>query len=473
MRIALLSNVTVEVLAGMLRKEHAVWTPSGFGAWMETSLEPPAELVAFAPEAICLLIDRRYGAFDDEVQDVDLACRRLRERFPAAAVIAPDLGRLAADGGEGFYDEKMWALGKMPFSLAALRELKKLFVRKKVAAVDLDNTLWKGIVGEDGVEGIVPDVAFQRQLKELKERGIVLVALSKNNPADVEPVWSDPRMVLKKSDFVALEINWNAKAENLERVAKDLNLGTDAFVFVDDRPVERARMRAGCPDVLVADFPPQMDVFFPFSATTAEDVRRTALYQAESRRKEFAASLSVEDYLKGLEMWADVHAARPEEFARLAQLSQKTNQFNVCTNRSAEADIAAFAAQSDRLIFSVCSGDRFGDSGLVAFVHVRLVGPEEAEIVDWVMSCRVMNRTLEVAVENAVEEALAARGVGTLWARWRRTAKNAPVAELFDGFGFVRETDAVDARTYRLDLKSRPRRPTCVRLSDPNAGPSF
>ena len=473
MRIALLSNVTVEVLAGMLGKEHAVWTPSGFGAWMEMALEPPAELVAFAPEMICLLVDRRYGAFDDEVQDVDFACRRLRERFPAAAVIAPDLDRLAVDGGAGFYDEKMWKLGKMPFSISALRELKKLFVRRKAVAVDLDNTLWKGIVGEDGVEGIEPDAAFQRQLKELKERGIVLVALSKNNPEDVEPVWSDPRMVLEKSDFVALEVNWNDKAENLVRVARELNLGTDAFAFVDDRPVERARMRAACPDVLVADFPPQLDVFFPFAATTAEDARRTAMYQAESRRREFAANLSVEDYLKGLEMWADVHAARPDEVARLAQLSQKTNQFNVCTNRYEETDVAALAAQPDRMLFSVCSGDRFGDSGLVAFVHARLSGAQEAEIVDWVMSCRVMNRTLEVAVENTVEEALAARGVGTLRARWRRTARNAPVAELFDGFGFVRETDAADERTYRLDLKARPERPSCVRLSGPNGNPSF
>ena len=311
MRIALLSNVTVEVLAGMLGKEHAVWTPSGFGAWMETALEPPAELVAFAPEMICLLIDRRYGAFDDAVQDVGLACRRLRERFPAAAVIAPDLERLAVDGGAGFYDEKMWKLGKMPFSISALRELKKLFVRRKAVAVDLDNTLWKGIVGEDGVEGIVPDAAFQRQLKELKECGIVLVALSKNNPEDVEPVWSDPRMVLEKSDFVALEVNWNDKAENLVRVAKELNLGTDAFVFVDDRPVERARMRAACPDALVADFPPQLDVFFPFAATTAEDARRTAMYQAESRRREFAANLSVEDYRKVSKVVPDFQSSGP------------------------------------------------------------------------------------------------------------------------------------------------------------------
>ena len=268
MKIALLSNVTVEVLAGLLRKEHRVWTPSGFGAWMETALEPPPELVAFAPELVCLLIDRRFGAFDAVVQDVGAAVERLKARFPKAAVIVPDVARLAADLGEAFYDAKMWALGRMPFSLKGLRELAKVFSRKKVLAVDLDNTLWKGVIGEDGVAGIVPYVPFQEKLLELKRRGILLVALSKNNPADVEPAWADARMALKASDWVVQAIGWNAKPDSLAKVAAELNLGTDSFVFVDDNPVERAEMRAARPDVTVADFPPQLDVFFPFGATT-------------------------------------------------------------------------------------------------------------------------------------------------------------------------------------------------------------
>ena len=468
MKIALLSNVTVEVLAGMLKKEHDVWTPSGFGAWMETSLDPPAELVAFEPEMICLLIDRRFGAFDEAVQSVETAVTQLRQRFPSAAVIAPDLARLAVDAGEGFYDEKMWKLGKMPFSIGALRELKKLFVRKKVAAVDLDYTLWKGVVGEDGADGFEPDAAFQSKLKDLKERGIVLVALSKNNPDDVEPVWSDLRMVLRPSDFVAMKIDWNDKAANLAAVAKTLNVGTDSFVFIDDRPVERARMRAALPEVCVADFPPQLDVFFPFAATTAEDAQKTAMYQAEARRQEFAAGISLDDYLRGLEMWADIHLARPEELVRIAQLSQKTNQFNVCTNRYAEKDVAAFASASDHLLFAVRSGDRFGDNGLVAFVLVRLCGHNEAEIADWVMSCRVMNRTLELAVEDAVEAHLRKKGVDKLSARWMKTAKNAPVADLFDRFGFTAVESRPDRRTYCRSLASDGVRKHCIRAVNPH-----
>ena len=463
MKIALLSNVTVEVLAGLLRGEHAVWTPSGFGAWMETALAPPPELTDFAPNLICLLIDRRYGTYDPSVHDVDAAVMVLRTKFPHAAVIAPDVGRLAADLGDAFYDEKMWALGRMPFSLKGLRELKKLFTFKKVVAVDLDNTLWKGIVSEDGADCVVPEVAFQRTLKALKDRGVLLVALSKNDAADVEPMWTDPRMVLRREDFVELAIDWNEKPDNLRRIAQTLNLGADAFVFVDDRPSERMRMRACAPEVAVADFPPQLEAFFPFEAATDEDRRKTELYRAETRRRAAAAGLSSDDYLKSLETWATVRPARAEDVPRLAQLSQKSNQFNVCTNRYSEAEVAAFAADADRLLVSVRAGDRFGDHGLVAFVQVVVRG-NAAEIVDWVMSCRVMNKRLEFAVEDEVERLLRVRGVRILRATWRKTPKNAPAADLFDRLGFTPVDVSEALRTYELSLAGVPSRHHFVRF---------
>ena len=452
MRIVLLSNVTVEVLAGLLRKEHRVWTPSGFGAWMEAALEPPQDMLAFGPELICLLIDRRFGAFDAKVQDVATACARLRERFPKSAVIAPDVERLAADLGDGFYDEKMWKLGKMPFSIRGLRELAKVFSRKKVLAVDLDNTLWKGVVGEDGVAGIVPDAEFQNRLLALKRRGILLVALSKNSPEDVEPVWSDARMVLKKSDFVAQRIDWDEKADNLTRVAAELNLGTEAFVFVDDNPAERAGMRARRPEVAVADFPPQLDVFFPPFELQAEDVRKTEMYQAEAKRRDLAAGLSVEDYLKELQIKTDIHLARTAEVPRIAQLSQKSNQFNVCTNRYAEEEAAGLLSDPTRMVLTVHASDRFGDQGLISFVHV-VITEGEAEVVDWVMSCRAMNRRIEFTVFDELKKTLTSRGIGTLRAHWTKTAKNAPVADLFDKLGFARVETHDDVRRYRMNLK--------------------
>ena len=242
MRLALLSNVTVELLAGMLKKEHSLWVPSGFGAWIQTALAPPDNLREFDPEFIFLLLDKSHAEVDS-----GRACQaqeRLRTLFPQAAVVEIDLADLADETGcDRFYDEKMWKLASMPWSLVGLHaiadEVNRLVAmartgRKKVLALDFDNTLWSGVIGEDGVTGIVPDVEFQREIKRLQETGVLLVALTKNNVADVEPIWSDSRMALKKDDFVALRIDWNDKCANLRKVASELNLGTDSFVFVDD-----------------------------------------------------------------------------------------------------------------------------------------------------------------------------------------------------------------------------------------------
>lgn len=426
MRLALLSNVTVEVLAGMLKKEHALWLPSGFGAWMETALNPPQGLLGFNPEAIYILLDSHFDVVRGDVATARVA---LESFFPKAAVCALDVSRFAEDFGASFYDEKMWKIGKMPWSLKGLRELKKVFSLKKVLALDLDNTLWDGVAGEDGQTGVKMKTHFLERVRALKDRGVVLTVLSKNN-------YDDVKWFFEKDDpFVAKGINWEPKGENLTRQAKELNLGSDAFVFVDDNPAERAEMRALHPEVLVADFPPQLEAFFPKRELTAEDLKKTEQYQAEAQRKQFAAGLSVEEYLKGLEIRTDIHPISDEEIPRVAQLSQKTNQFNVCTNRYSEDEIRTFAVDPNYVFVTLYAGDRFGDQGLVAFVLAKVCGTE-AMICDWVMSCRVMNRRIEFTVESEVERLLASRGVKTLRAEWRQTLKNVPVKDLFEKFGF-------------------------------------
>ena len=477
MRLAILSNVTVEVLAGMLKEEHAVWIPPGFGAWMETALKPPQEMVGFAPEAIVLLLDSSHASFD--VGSVPLAKAALEEAFPAATVLVPDLEDLADEIGD-FYDERMWKLASMPWSLKGLRsiqnEIDRLLLmmkggRKKVLALDFDNTLWAGVVGEDGVDGIRPYRAFQEGLRKLRERGVLLVGLSKNNAADVEPVWDDPRMALRRDDFVAFRIDWNDKTDNLSYVARELNLGSDSFVFLDDNPAERERMKALRPEVAVPDFPANegdLDKFlrritrlyFPEMRLTEEDRKKTALYREEAARKEFSAGLSVDDYLKGLEIWADIHPARADEIVRIAQLSQKTNQFNVLTNRYSVDEVTRFASDPGRLLVAVRSGDRFGDQGLVAFVQA-IVDGERAEIVDWVMSCRAMNRRLEFTIEERVEGMLSARGVTSVGASWRKTLKNAPVANLYEEFGFTLCEGDMDFKRYVLRLPHTDKARSC------------
>ena len=468
MRIALLSNVTVEVLAGMLKREHSLWLPPGFGAWIETALNPPADMIAFNPEAIFLLLDSSHASY--EADAVNMVKTALESRFHDATVCFPDLDDLADEVGS-FYDEGMWRLGSMPWSMNGLRAIKEdinRFIhamkgeRKKVLALDFDNTIWSGVIGEDGVGGVSPFVDFQRGLKALRERGVLLVALTKNNLADVEPIWDDPRMVLRRDDFAVLKIDWNDKPSNIISIAREMNLGLDSFVFIDDNPAERLQMKAMCPEVVIPEFPTaESDLpkfirrvsrrYFPEMRLTDEDRRKTAQYQEEYKRREFSAGLSVDEYLKGLGLWADVHQMVDSEIPRIAQLSQKTNQFNVLTNRYTMDQVKSFLADSSRLLVAVRAGDRFGDQGLVAFVQTILEG-NTATIVDWVMSCRTMNRRLEFAIESELEEMLVKRGVCRVLATWRRTLKNTPVENLFDSFGFsVIEAGAAEKK-YVLDL---------------------
>lgn len=452
MKIAILSNATVEMLARMLGGEHAVWTPPGFGAWVEIALAPPADLISFSPDIVAILLDEKFSN-DDARSRIDDAVALLAATFPKAKVVVPDLKAILSDLGDAAYDERMWKLAKMPWSMDALLEIKKLFTPvKKVLALDLDNTLWKGVVSEDGVDAIAPNVLLQRKALMLKECGVVLVALSKNNPEDVAPALRDARMLLHEDDFAAMRINWDAKSLNLSDVARELNVGIDSFVFVDDNPGNRAEMRASLPEVTITPFPPDLSLYFHSAVLTDEDRMRTAHYKAESLRREEASRLSLDDYLRSLDIRNEIHLIREEEFVRVAQLAQKTNQFNVCTNRWTEADIRVFAADSRRAIFTLHSSDRFGDLGLVAFVHVMIDG-DAAEIVDWVMSCRAMNRRIEFMMEDEVERALAARGVKKISATWKRTAKNSPVENLFDSFGFELVESTPELRRYKRPLK--------------------
>ena len=432
MKIAILSNATVEMLARMLGDEHAVWTPPGFGAWVEIALAPPADLISFSPDIIAILLDERFSN-DDARSRIDDAVALLAATFPKTKVVVPDLKAILSDLGDTAYDERMWELAKMPWSMEALLEIKKLFTPvKKVLALDLDNTLWKGVVSEDGVDAIEPNELLQRKALMLKECGVVLVALSKNNPEDVAPALRDARMLLHEDDFAAIRVNWDAKSLNLSDVARELNVGIDSFVFVDDNPGNRAEMRASLPEVTITPFPPDLSLYFHSAALTDEDRMRTAHYKAESLRREEASRLSLDDYLRSLDIKNEIHLI----------------QFNVCTNRWTEDDVRSFAADSRHAILTLHSSDRFGDLGLVAFVHATIDG-DAAEIVDWVMSCRAMNRRIEFVMEDEVERALASRGVKKISATWKRTAKNNPVENLFDSFGFELVESTPELRRYK------------------------
>ena len=329
---------------------------------------------------------------------------------------------------------------------------------KKAVVLDLDGTLWDGVVGEDGVAALRPKTAFLAELKALKERGVLLAACSKNNADDAQAAFDAGLLApLAADDFVAAKIGWGAKAESVRALSRELNLGLDAFVFVDDSPAERLAMAAALPEVTVASFPPTLAAFFPKGGpVTEEDRRKTEEYREEAERRKFLASDAADatgaadgdGIWAALGAWLDVHPLRPEEVSRVAQLSQKANQFTVCANRYATDAVAALGrGEGGAAVFAVRAGDRFGDMGLVAFVVVK-----GGEVVDFTMSCRAAGRGLEARAWAEVVRALRARGVRELRATWRRTGKNEPVRDLFDRLGFACESATPDLRRYVKEI---------------------
>ena len=324
---------------------------------------------------------------------------------------------------------------------------------KKVIAVDLDNTLWDGVIGEDGLAGIRAKPEFERTLKGLKDRGVLLVALSKNNLEEgLKGLECLGRLGgLTKDDFVTWRINWNAKAENLVSVAEELNLGVDSFVFVDDNPAERLEMSAKIPEVTVADLPPNLAAYFPPREITEEDRHKTEEYRAEAERRRCLAGMRDEmrevreEVFRELGVEVEIHPLLDDEVVRVAQLSQKANQFNVCTNRYSEDEVRTLAKEG--LVVTAHAKDKFGDQGLVAYVVVR-----DAAILDFVMSCRTMGRGIEERVEAEVERLMRERGVSQLTATWRDSGRNAPVKELFERLGFALESDTELEKVYSKRL---------------------
>lgn len=444
MKVALLSNVTVSVLKTLLSETVDVWVPPGFGALVETALSPPEEMYAFSPDIIFLLIDRKFAGAPS-LGDEESSLKSLCECFPGTPVVVPDISALAEEIGESFYDERMWTLASIPWSFSGMKEIAKLIAPlKKAVAVDLDETLWKGIAGEGKV---VARKEFQEQLLRLKKKGVLLVALSKNNEEDLAGAWNSEGMVLSPDDFVAKKINWQKKSDNLLSVAEELGIGVEAFVFIDDNPAERAEMRACLSDVAVSPFPPDIDTFFPSAGRGVMGEERSAFYQAERRRRETAAGKNLDDYLQSLEMRLEIRELSEEDVSRVSELSQRSNQFNLTTNRYSEEEVLAFLHDPSHFIAVLKVADRFGDLGLVAFVHAS-----GSHIVDFVMSCRAMNRKLEFQIESFVEKELKKRGVSCITSLWRRTAKNAPVKDIYERMGFTLLSESEEEKYYERIL---------------------
>ena len=334
---------------------------------------------------------------------------------------------------------------------------------KKCLVFDLDNTLWGGVIGDDGLEGIVlgegsaageAHLALQRYAKQLKERGVILAVCSKNDPAIAERAFRDhPEMLLRRSDISAFVANWDDKAENLKTIADRLNIGLDSLVFVDDNPVERARIRQSLPMVAVPELPKDIAHYvrcladagyFEAVAFTSEDRQRTEQYAANAERESlFEVSESLDDFLRGLQMSVVFGPFTAADLVRVTQLFNKTNQFNTTTKRYSAEEIANFAAAEETVSLQFRLLDRYGDNGLVSAMILRPdpKQPEIFEIDNWVMSCRVFGRQLEFEAMNIAVEQIRRRGVRALRADYIPTSKNGVIGKLYSSLGFSSVSD--------------------------------
>jgi len=336
--------------------------------------------------------------------------------------------------------------------------------------LDLDNTLWGGIIGEDGLSGIclgdAPPgnayAAFQRRLKGLTRRGVLLAINSRNNPEDaIEALETHPDMVLRPEDFAAMRINWKSKVENIREIARELNLRLDALAFWDDDPAERERMRAMVPEVLTIEVPRDPALYertlaqaaeFDALALTEEDRARGHM-MAEGRARGAARARfeSEEDFLHSLEIRATVAAPNAVTLPRFAQLTARTNQFNLTTRRATEADLARRIASGRTLARGLRVSDRFGDEGWVGFALFEREG-EGARLDTFLLSCRVIGRKVEHAFLAACLEELRAAGVSRVEASYRPTPKNALCEGFLAEAGFSRTGETPEEISYSLNL---------------------
>jgi FkbH-like protein len=445
-----------------------------------------------------------FGSYDRLVPGApNQVVKQLNDQLSKAAAqdsaLLLDIARASErDGINAWFDMGSWLHGKLEIAPPASIPFGEMVVRivaaqrglsKKCLVFDLDNTLWGGVIGDDGVEGLVLGegsaageayLALQRYAKQLKERGIILAVCSKNDHVIAEAAFRDhPEMLLKRTDISAFQANWNDKAENLKAIASQLNIGLDSLVFVDDNPVERARIRQALPMVAVPELPKDSAHYvrcladagyFEAVAFTSEDRQRTQQYAANAEREAFLkASESIEDFLRGLQMSVVFGHFRAADLVRVTQLFNKTNQFNTTTRRYTSEEVANLVAAKETMTLQFRLLDKYGDNGLVSAMILQPDRklPEVFEIDNWVMSCRVFGRQLEFEALNIAVEQARRRGIKAFRAPYIPTSKNGVITELYPSLGFspVSGPPRNGATCWFLDLAEYTTRSTHISRS--------
>lgn len=420
---------------------------------------------------------------DGDIRMIRQLNKELRQQLPSHHFLV-DLEQVSANlGRRSFYDARNYAWTKQPFTMDGAQLLARhvwsgvralLTGPKKVLVVDLDDTLWGGIVGERGPHGIElgdsPEGesfrSFQRFLKQLRARGVLLAVCSKNNEQDArEPFLVNRDMILQLEDFACFEASWEPKPAVIQQIASKLRLGIESFVFFDDSPVEREAVRQQLPTVGVVDVPEEVaeyvtaledGLWFEAISLTQADQERAAQYDAErQRRTAIESAQTVPDYLRSLGMKANVKEIDELDLKRIVQLLGKTNQFNLTTKRHTEEQVRSFMRATGGLSISLRLRDRFGDYGLISVVLGEAVADATTptlRIDTWLMSCRAIGRTVESYLLNQVIQRAREMGYQQILGEYRPTAKNAQVESFFPEHGFSVSASDGDSTWFTLTL---------------------
>jgi len=535
-RLAVLGSSTVSHLlpamrVGALRRRLWVDVYEGpYGTYRQELQEPTSGLRAFAPDVVLICLDAHHLAEREAANAATIAAEmqecwrlgqslgcvviqqtalpvlqpllgnnehrypqsplaiigslnaRLRELATAAGVHLLAVDAFAAqDGISEWYDEALWHRAKQEVHprvshvygdqvgrlLAAIRGRSH-----KCLVLDLDNTLWGGVIGDDGMAGIAlgqgsavgeAHLAFQRYALELSRRGVILAVCSKNEEAiALEAFENHPEMLLRRSHLASFVANWDDKASNLRRIAAELNIGLDSLVLADDSPFERNLVRRELPQVAVPELPEDPAGYAPCIAAagyfecldvTAEDQERTRQYRANAEREQLRQTVTdTTAYLATLQM--ELHCRPFDQLGlpRIVQLINKTNQFNLTTQRYTEPEVQAVVGDTSALHLQLRLLDRFGDNGIIAVVIGKLAAAQELRLETWLMSCRVLGRQVEAATLNVLARRAREMGARTLIGIYRPTAKNALVKAHYASLGFELASETAGESTWRLDL---------------------
>lgn len=512
MKISLISNVGLDSLIRKLSKVYEVYPTQGFNTWLTDLLDINSPMYQFRPQCVFILLDgaelkklinsgsqgkdnviEKYTSYlvnaaqahsdidffisdidypQDEICSIKNICNNIKFEFDwkqsllsinssqRNIYVFPLKELVEFHGRKDFYSRKTWYLAGMIFSMMgedSIVEKIKIYLstytksRKKCLILDLDNTLWGGVLGEDGAENIVLSnygigaiyKDFQRRLKELKGVGVILAVASKNNLSDVEEVFNvNNEFILSLDDFSIKKINWKQKSLNIENIIDELNITEDSVVFLDDSPVEREEVKSAFNNVIVPEFPGDisqlLDVintiyeeYFINLYVTDDDKKRTEMYHENKQRNNLKlSSETYHDYLMSLNQHIEISLNK--NIDRVFQLIQKTNQFNLTTKRYSMQELNDLYESKQFHVFFATVSDKFGDNGVVSVIILKSVDDAVMEVDSFLLSCRVMSRFIEFKLLEYILYFIRDLGYSTVIGKFRATKKNMPACDFYN-----------------------------------------